>query len=256
MAYYFFKILLALSRPLNLVIILLLCSLISLHRQRIQLGRRLLVLALAVLLISSSPFISNISMNSLERQFKPNTVSGSPTVDVIVVLGGTVSTSLPPKSEPDEIYGARLTSAYRLFREKKAPLILVTSGSAYRTQEGLLRHESSDMKDYLQGLSVPAEAIIEESKSRNTKENFLYSQQILKKRQIKKIILVTSAYHMPRAMKWFSKAGIEITPFPTEFKSNEGLMSYQDIIPSQSAFNDFSTALKEYLGLLAFHVFN
>jgi uncharacterized SAM-binding protein YcdF (DUF218 family) len=256
MAYYFLKILLALSRPLTLVLILLLCSLSSLHRQRIQLGKRLLALAFAVLLFSSSPFSSKFFMHSLERQFKPIKVSESPKADAIVVLGGTVSNAQPQKAEPDEPYGARLTSAYRLFKETKAPFILVASGSTYLTPQGLLRHESSDMKDYLQGLSVPAEAIIEESKSRNTKENFIYSQQILKERQIKKIILVTSAYHMPRSMKWFSKAGIETSPFPTEFNGNEGLISFQDLIPSASSLNDFSTALKEYLGLLVFHLFN
>lgn len=256
MAYYFLKILLALSRPFNLVLILLICSLISLQRKKIQIGKLLLALAFWLLVGSSLPIASDFLVGSLEGQFKAIKTSEAPNVEAIVVLGGTVSTSLPPTIEPDEIHGSRLTSAYRLYQAKKAPLILVSSGSSYRPFRGPLRHESSDMKDYLQGLSVPSEAVVEESKSRNTQENFIYSEPILRERHIKRIILVTSAYHMPRAMKWFSKAEFEVIPFPTEFRVRILSFTLQDLIPSLSALNDFSTALKEYLGLLAFHILN
>jgi uncharacterized SAM-binding protein YcdF (DUF218 family) len=86
----------------------------------------------------------------------------------------------------------------------------------------------------------------------NTTENARYTRLILAKHHYSHPILVTSAFHMPRSVRQFNKAGITVTPYPTDYRTNEkqGFIA-ADLIPTADAFNNFSIALKEHLGLLA-----
>ncbi|NBX67695.1 MAG: YdcF family protein [Proteobacteria bacterium] len=255
MRFLIFKFLLEISRPFNIVLVFLLFSLFQLARKKAKCALCFLTLAVLFLFLFSSPALSNSLLLKLETQFPALAVTAPEPADAIVVLGGTVVPAKKPREQPEEPHGERLSRAAQLFLFKKSSLIIVSGGTAFPFLEKKPQPESMSMKEYLTNFQIPKTQIIEESKSRNTEENALYTAQILKTLNLRTIILVTSAYHMPRAMKWFNRIGVKITPFPTDFKS-ESAFKWKSVFPSPEGLVNFSLALKEYLGLLAFSVFH
>ncbi|MFN3599456.1 MAG: YdcF family protein, partial [Aquificaceae bacterium] len=114
--------------------------------------------------------------------------------------------------------------------------------------------EAEIMKQLLEELGVERRNIITDTKSRNTYENALYVKEICDKRGFKKIVLITSAYHMPRAVKTYQKMGLEVLPYPTDFKQDKRYNLYS-FIPRMSVLHDSYKALREYLGSLAYDLF-
>ena len=254
MAYIILKILLELTRPLVIIILLVGFSFFALNTQRIRIVKKLLGITLGFLLFSSIQVVNRGLLSGLEGFAPILKASDTPTADAIVVLGGTLTQAVAPRAYSAETGGDRLTEAAKLFHHHKAPFILVSGGVPYLGFQGDIRSEALDMKNYLEQLQVPKENIIEESRSRNTKENVFYSDLILKSQQAKRIILVTSAFHMKRSMKLFSRTGLTIIPYPTDARINTKPV-YSDFIPSVDALLNFSLAVKEHLGLLAFYFF-
>ena len=102
-------------------------------------------------------------------------------------------------------------------------------------------------------MGIPENEIIEERRSKDTSENARYAKVIIEKRAFKAPILVTSAYHIKRAVFLFEKQGIKVKPFPCGLKSEEEEEEF-DILrffPRASVLEESSKALKEYLGLMA-----
>lgn len=252
--FYILKTLLEFTKPC-LIIFLSLCFVLGLlNRNKTKPAKKFLAILLLVLAVVYPPVTAKFLLASLENQYPTIPVEESPKADAIVVLGGTLSGLTPPRRELEEISGARLTTAARIFHHDKAPLILVSGGVKYQSTSGMMRYESMDMKTYLTDLLVPEASILEESQSRNTEENYKFSLPILKAHKIRKIILVTSAFHMPRAMNWFKRSELEIIPFPTEYRSTPSL-GWNDYIPDGDSLSLFTAMIKEYLGLLAFKTF-
>lgn len=234
---------------------LLLSSIILLQKQKIKLAKRVLTFTLIALLLSSTPACSHVLLSQLESQFKPLKLSEAPEAQAIVVLGGSISSLIPPRVQPEESNSSVLSYAARLFHLKKSPLIIVSGGGTYQTQHNQTRTESLDMKDYLTTFGVPEAGIIQENRSRNTEENAFYTGQVLEQRHIRRVILITKAYHMPRAVRWFRKYDLDITPFPTDFKSDLNF-SLTQLLPSSDGLVDFTIAVKEFLGMLFWRLFS
>ena len=108
-------------------------------------------------------------------------------------------------------------------------------------------------KRLLMEMGVAEQDIIEEHRSKDTSENARYAKQIIEKKGFKSPILVTSAYHMKRAVFLFEKQGMKVEPFPCGLKSEEEEEEYGilDFLPKASVLEESSKALKEYLGLMA-----
>ena len=97
---------------------------------------------------------------------------------------------------------------------------------------------------------MPAAAIVMESASRDTRENAGLTRAILAQRGYRRVLLVTSALHMPRALAKFRAEGIDAIPAPTDHEA-QGVTTVSDWIPSTTALDGTSRALKEWIGLLA-----
>jgi len=95
--------------------------------------------------------------------------------------------------------------------------------------------------------------VILESKSRTTAENAIFSREMLKTRGISKVLLVTHAWHMPRAKNIFVKAGFNVIAAPTMFMGTHGHSHYQ-YFPSMGAFATSYTALHELTGMLWYSI--
>ena len=111
------------------------------------------------------------------------------------------------------------------------------------------------MSGLLEEWGIPAAAIEVEEASINTRENALFSYRLLSARGIRKIVLVTSAMHMPRAAGAFRKAGFEVIPAPADFRTGWGAPNPVFLwLPNAGSLEHSQTALHEWLGLWTYRL--
>ena len=151
--------------------------------------------------------------------------------------------------------GNRVLYAAHLYREGRAPRVVCTRNVG--TGGFALQPESKDMKELLEMLGVPADAIITEVRSGSTHEHGTNLRALLEERNFRRVLLVTSAMHMPRAVGVFRKdcIGIEFIPAPTDFRITDPIPApwYQElkaVVPTPSNLLLFSEAMHEYVGIV------
>lgn len=216
--------------------------------------------ALLVLLISSNTWVANSLAQSLEWQQIPK--GALPTADAIVVLGGATKSKFPPRPSVDlSEAGDRVLYGAQLYREGKAPLIIASGGRIDWRGSGPA--ESADMTAILKTLGVPDTAILQDPTSLNTYQNAVNVRQILKKQDIRRILLVTSAMHMPRSLRIFQHLGIEAIPAPTDFlvtqqeldePNSSAIATILNIVPDADRLGITTRALKEYVGTVIYRL--
>lgn len=256
---FFSKLLPLLVYPLGLASLLLILSLFTLWK-RPRLAAGCIGFALAILLIPSSGAVSTQMVRSLEQQYLPP--ARLPTAEAIVVLGGGTKPQIPPRPWIDVMEaGDRPIHAARLYLEGKAPLVILSGGRINWLGEG--ESESADMAKLVEALGVPKSAIAEDPTSLNTRENAVNVKQILDSRRINRILLVTSAMHMPRSIRIFQKLGIEAIPAPTDFLvadpefaaiSASPQARLLSLLPDTDNLHHFTRALKEYIGMIVYRL--
>lgn len=243
------KILSQIAYPLLAALLLAAWAGLLLYRNRRRSGSALLVIALGWLWLWSTPVFSDWVRMGLEQRYPPLPVEALPTADAIVVLGGAMEAAHPPERPYPDLNAAadRVWHAARLFHTGKAPLILVSGGNL--PWSGIDQPEATVAAELLQTLGVPHTAIVLEASSRTTKENRDYSLPLLRALGVHRILLVTSALHMPRALALFKATDLEVVPAPTDFevfpRDNAHLLRW---LPDAQALADGSRAFKEYLG--------
>jgi uncharacterized SAM-binding protein YcdF (DUF218 family) len=135
----------------------------------------------------------------------------------------------------------------RLFHRGLAPRVIV-SGGAYALQTGeppAVQREAVAMREFLLALGVPADRIIMEDRSLNTIENMRETRDMVGDRRV---ALVTSGYHMPRALRLARQVGLNAEAFPTDWQTVFTDRPFWDlVVPSVSALAASSLAIREYL---------
>jgi uncharacterized SAM-binding protein YcdF (DUF218 family) len=228
--------------PLNL---LLLAALgFWLWHKRPVIARVLVALALTLLWLLSTPFFAEALLHGLEGE-PYVTDTRKPLADAIVVLGGGTYFHAPEYGGDtvNEYTLERLRFAAKLQRETGKPL-LVTGGKPLGTSLS----EAAQMKQVLeQEFNVPVRWA--EGDSDNTAENARFSRELLKQDGIARIYLVTHAWHMPRAVISFQRAGFEVVPAPTAYTTRyrTDLLSF---LPNAKALHDSRIFLHELIGAL------
>lgn len=168
----------------------------------------------------------------------------------IVLLGGAINPPDPPRRLYPDLNDAadRIWHAARLYRQGVAPRIIATGGRGPGLEHRSdLASEAAMMRLLLIDFGVPASAIVLEESSRSTRENAEFTKKIAGNQRI---ALVTSAFHMPRALATFQKAGVLADAFPTDFRvAPETAPDWSRWLPSSSNLQRSETALKEYLAL-------
>lgn len=206
------------------------------------------------LFVASTPFVGRALMRSLELQYEASSVVQSPVADIIVVLSGAIDLPVPPRQEFELTHSSdRLLYAFRLFKAEKAHQILLTGGSRYHSSLELT--EAFLSQTLLEEMGVPRTAFMLESNSVNTYENLVGVKELVGDLANKRLLLVTSAAHMPRAVAVADKIGLtsmhEIIPAPTDYRVAEShSSSVLEFIPSAPGLNLTTLAFHEYLGWL------
>jgi uncharacterized SAM-binding protein YcdF (DUF218 family) len=246
--------------PVGLASLLLIAALAFYKHRRIQ--NVCIGLALAVLLFFGNEWVSQSLVRSLEWRHLP--AGELPNANAIVLLGGGTRPQLPPRpmSEVNEA-GDRVNYAAKLYREGKAPFVVVSGG--FIDFYGATVAEAEAMRELLMAQGVPDEAIVLESRSRNTHENALYVREIADADGFNEILLVTSGLHMPRSVAIFEHQDFEVIPAPVDFlatwgeegrsTSDVGVVGWLlKVLPNSERLDFSSRALREYIGMIVYRL--
>ena len=241
--YYLNKIVWAMVNPLVLGMLLAAAGLVfaCLKWRKSCIG--LLSGAIAWLGIWSMPLVAESLGASLESEFADVPVEQLPQADVIVLLGGGMNAATNVCPYPNLCAAAdRVWHAARIFKAGKAPAIVPSGTGCDRCEV-----------PFLVDLGVPREAIRAEAESRNTEENAKFVAALLKDRDRPKVLLVTSAWHMRRALLMYRRYApdLEIVPAPSDYENTVKRaqpLTGGDFFPDFYALEASSTAWKEILG--------
>jgi len=243
---YVLKVIANLILPPGCLIISLLIYIILYYKKNKTMPKLIVTITILFYIISI-PLTSNLLTHSLEYKYlPPNKLDG----DVVVVLGGGATLSSPDLSGSGNLSGSaanRLLAAARINKKTGLPIIF-TGGQVFKTSG----NEAEIAKRQLLDLGLSENAVIMENKSLNTTENANFTKVLLTKYNYTKPILLTSAFHMYRAVINFNNAGIKnLEIYPCDYSTNKKLsMDFNSFVPSSSSLSSSSLALHEYLGVL------
>jgi uncharacterized SAM-binding protein YcdF (DUF218 family) len=238
---YLNKLLPYLVYPITIIVFLLLWA--SITRKRLP-----VILALVILIITSSPIASHQMVAYIDGQEHKKTVEDIDFADSIVVLSGMIGPIKTKQGigyewgDPDRFFGG-----IELIKAGKAKNIIFTGGILPWQKN--IKPEGQVLAKFAEDFGVPSSQIIVTSDVQNTRDEAKAVREILIKNNTNKIILVTSAFHMPRAVNLFRKEGIEVQVFPVDYKSaGIGDITPMDFLPSADAFYMFHFSLRELIG--------
>lgn len=219
-----------------------------LHSRHSWAAGTIFLFSIVSLWVLSAPAGTAMLINPLESRFPRKNPPDLPAADAIVVLGGYLRAQTDPDM-PTEFneHADRLWVGAELYHCGKAPFVILTGGDSHITSEARQAARLMHM------LGVPGDALQLDPDSRNTRENGLFSQRILKADHARHILLVTSAYHMQRAKGVFEKLGFAVTPVPCDYTDKGQDENWPiKIMPHPHALEETSLALHEYVGLVAY----
>ena len=231
--------------PLNILLVALVGLFVA--RSHPRLGRALLIGSFALLWLCATPYFSGGALRLLEGSVKAVNTQAQP-ADAIVVLGGGTYFNAPEYGADTvgEATLVRLRYAAKLQRETGKPL-LATAGKPLGNDISEAHLMQTVME---QEFKIPV--LWTENDSDNTLESARYSYQILKKAGIKRIYLVTHAWHMPRSIMVFQAAGFDVVPAPTAFTTRyqTDLLSF---IP-RGGLGESTIFMHEIIGLIWYRI--
>lgn len=235
--------------PVNLAILLAALAAFLAFTRFARFGRRLGAVAMLGLLLMSFSPLPRIVIRPLENRFPQQDAAKEP-VAGIIVLGGAIGVA---RGDVVMNYAAaRMTKAVELARLHPEAKLVFTGGSANLLSK-VIETEADGARLLFEGLGLPPERLIMEDKSRNTRENASFTRLLVDPKPGERWLLVTSAWHMPRAMGVFRKAGFLVEAFPVDYLSENEPADF--IRPYREASRGLDIAedgFKEWVGLLAY----
>jgi uncharacterized SAM-binding protein YcdF (DUF218 family) len=237
--------------PSNAIMALGIAGLVLIGTRRARTGRVLTAAALVLFAVFGLSPAGDALMEPLEDRFPPwDPGRGPPTG--IVVLGGAVDPDLvAARGAPDINEAAeRIIVVAALARTYPRARIIYSGGNARIAPGG--GNEAEAVAPILESFGVAMDRVTLEARSRNTAENAVYSKELAAPRAGERWLIVTSGYHMPRAVGAFRKVGFDVEAYPVDYRTRgpAGLLT---------AFNDTAsglrrtdTAAREWIGLLAY----
>jgi uncharacterized SAM-binding protein YcdF (DUF218 family) len=247
------KILALLAQPLHWVVVLLAFSAALGPRHR-ALARRLTLAALLVLLASGWQPLPDLLIRPLESAY----AEFSPEEDLsayegVVVLGGAMESGYLAQDHLQPLLGAsaeRMTAAVALVHRNPNLRIVFTGGEGELLGSG--PSEAERAKGFFKAMGLPSGRLTLEAASRNTYENAVLTARMPGMDTSKRWLLLTSAWHMPRAMGSFRKAGWNVTAYPVDFRTASAT-PWTNYSLSHGA-EKWQLVLRELLGLAAYRL--
>ena len=239
--------------PVNLLIGIGLLGAILLATRFSSLGRKLLMVSALLLAICGFSPLGNLVLYPLESRFPPwDAARGAP--DGIVVLGGSIDADLSVAHGTAAFTAAagRLIEAAALAHRYPNARVIFSGGSANLISADA--READYAADIFESLGVSRERLTMERRSRNTQENAEFSKAIAAPKSGERWLLVTSAYHMPRSVGLFRKAGFAVEPYPVDWRTGkpEDILEFSPVAVEGLERTDIG--IREWIGLTAYWV--
>jgi uncharacterized SAM-binding protein YcdF (DUF218 family) len=239
--------------PSNFIIAIGALGLILIWSRYRKLGQQLLAGCVSALLICGYLPIGNLLLVPLETRFPPwKPADGAPTG--LIVLGGGIDPVLSAAhgTPAFDSAGARIVAAAALAHQYPNARVVYTGGSA-----NLIHNEAREADAaaaVFESLGIARDRVQIERQSRNTQENVEFSKAIADPKPGERWLLVTSAFHMPRSIGLFRKAGSAVAPYPVDWKT----LGWSDAFSLQADFlgglSLTNLAVREWLGLIAYRL--
>ena len=239
--------------PSNLLIAIGILGLILLATRFTRLASWLIVTSLVLIALAGLSPLGNALILPLEQRFPPWDASRGPP-DGIVVLGGAISPDVSAARGVVALDEAaeRLTVTAELARRYPNARIVFAGGSnALVFPEGA---EAAFAVRELEALGVAHDRITAEEQSRNTIENAVFSRLIANPKPGECWLLVTSAYHMPRAMAVFRAASFAVEAYPVDWRTRGPIDAARPFASLGDGLRRTDTAAHEWVGLLAYRL--
>lgn len=195
--------------------------------------------------LASLPIISNSLIKSLESDYEIQNIDQIASHDAVVVLSGMISTIQTEKEIKYEFREGvdRILAGIALLKNQKANKLILTRGLL---PWGTGSPEGEVLSDFAQANGVRKDEILLTSQVQNTNDEAKEIAKLVKSED--RIVLVTSAFHMPRALMVFQNQNILVTPFAVDFRHVSKKIDLLDFFPQAFAFEDTSLFFREMIG--------
>ena len=240
-----------LLQPTNFLIVLALAGVVLSLTRFARAGRRIMIAAILLLALAAFSPLGNLLLYPLESRFPQwSDAQGAP--DGIVVLGGSIDPELSTAhgtpvvdTSPD-----RIVAAAALARKYPNAKVVFSGGSPNLIDSDA--READYAAAVFESLGVDKARLIMERTSRNTYENALFSKQVAAPKPSEHWLLVTSAFHMPRAIGLFRKVGFDVEPYPVDWRVGRGADVFSFTQYSTDGLIRTDAAVREWIGLAAY----
>ena len=261
MFYFFSKTITYLLTPAGWLLGILAWAFLTKHTRR---RRQLIGLALGLFWVLGNPFL--INELALWWEYPSQAIPADSTVRVAVVLtGGMVNSSkeiLDSHQRPTNRYllgreADRAGQALYLYKLGAVQKILISGGVGHLPfQAKRISDEGRMVAQFFRTAGVRPTDILLENKSLNTHENAVFTAQMLQRNlRTNRCVLITSAWHMRRAIACFQKEGVAVVPFPSGFLSGERSFALGDwLLPHEEAFFNAYYFVRELVGYVTYKV--
>ena len=239
--------------PSNLLIAVGLLGVVLLATRFRPAGLRLVISSVLILTLLGFSPLGGLLAYALESRFPAWDPSrGAP--DGIVVLGGAIGPDISAaRHTPDLNESAeRLTAVADLARRYPAARIVYSGGDARLVFHGGI--EADFAVTLFESFGIARSRVIVERKARNTIENAAFSKELVDPKPGERWLLVTSAYHMPRAMGAFRRAGFAVEAHPVDWRTHSGMDALHPFASLGDGLRRTDTAVREWVGLLAYRI--
>jgi uncharacterized SAM-binding protein YcdF (DUF218 family) len=240
-----------LAFPSNLLIVVALAGAVLMATRWARCGRRLVVAAVLVLAVAGWSPLSNALIMPLEQRFPAWTpANGQPTG--IIALGGAIIPTVSSERGTVELNetAERVTVMAALARRFPNARIVFVGGDA-----SLVGHAPSEAvlaRPLLESFGISPQRIEIEEASRNTYENAAFAEKLIRPKPGERWLLVTSAYHMPRAVGCFRRVGFEVEPYPVDWRTGGVAYLFKPFQAAAGGLARTDVAVREWIGLLVY----
>jgi len=245
------KVFWLLVQPTSLVLLLMLAGLALVLWGRRRLAISALGLGAGLHFLVAFTSFGYVLIQPLENRF-PMPVEPPEQVGTIIMLGGATMARPSTVRGVAELNqaGDRLTTTLRLAQLYPDAKIVLSGGAGFL--QGETESEAETMRRFFTGFGVAEDRLVLEGESMNTAQNADFTRGLLEG-DGGAVVLVTSAFHMPRSVGIFRQLGVEVVPWSTDYRSAGNQAFEIDIANPNQNLETATIAVREWIGLLAYH---
>lgn len=239
--------------PSNLLGVLMCVGAILIWTRFCEMGKRLLSVCVVLLALLGFSPIGSLLLLPLTERFPAWTNKDGDPDGVIILGGGGINPQISAARDSVEVSNSagRITAVAELARRYPRARIVISGGSGVLLDNSAL--EAPLIARLLESFGVAPERIVFEDRSRNTAENAFFARDLVRPKRGERWLLVTSAYHMPRAVGCFRRVGFMVEAYPVDWQT-PGWIALASMTNLSEGLGRADLALHEWLGLIVYRV--